>query len=624
MANQIQNYSKTNWLLKSFLYAFIVAIALLIYGYHFPSSNNLIEVPPVLALLNPDLYKNDYYVRESLQITPRYYYQYLIYLTTAKLGLDIYFTYFLHYVLAFSSFVLGLYALGKRFGQSQLAASVLVFLAFSSFGGTVGYVSLFRSEPIPAILAMGLTIWGFYFSFCQRWRIGYLFFGLACLVQFLIGVLPGILMTPLLILDAKKHNHLAKIIFPLLILGTFACLIYLPMKISGNTSSGLISNQEFVYLYGYLRHPHHIIPSHFPIQTWRSFIFLMASGILGIQSSDSLHSEDKQRLFIVIVTSLLTLLIGYIFVEIYPLALIAKLQLARTTPFAQLMIIITISVLVKEHYRKKNLAICILLLVTPINKNGNILLFLVTLGLVILKTTNNLRLLRSRLIMGITILASLLFLALYPSPSSATVAFNRIVLKMILFLVLAFPFFIEEFEKLARLIKTMVYPLAIVSWMFLIVGLLGSLPENLSKFVQSRITGTRSQVMPRDQVTRLALRFRDQSDKDALILTPPSLTKFRFYSQRSTVYTFYSFPYTDRGVQEWANRLEAILGTIKPPLSHRNLDLLYRNRSSVELVEAARKFGANYLLTRSDWHSDMEGIVDQEGKWVIYKITQSN
>ncbi len=624
MANQIKSYSKTNWLLKSFLYAFIIAIALLIYGYHFPSSNNLIEIPPVLALINPELYKNDYYVRELLQITPRYYYQYLIYLTTAKLGLDLYFTYFLYYVIAFSSFIVGVYALGKRFGQSQLAASVLVFLAFSSFGGTVGYVSLFRAEPIPAVLAMGLTIWGFYFGFIQRWKTSYLFFGLACLVQFLIGVLPGLLMMPLLIVDAKKNNNFAKIIPPLFILGIFAFSIYLPMKISGNTSSGLISNQEFIYLYGYLRHPHHIIPSHFPIQNWRSFIFLMASGVLCIKSSDSLHSEDKQRLLIVILTSLFTLLIGYIFVEIYPVALIAKLQLARTTPFAQLMIIIAISVLIKEHYRQKNLAICILLLVTLINKNGTILLFLVTLGLVVLKKINKLRLLRSRLITGIIILSSLLFLALYPSPASPTVAFNRIVLKIILFLVLAFPFFIEEFEQLGRLIKTMVYPLAIVSWMFLMLGLLGSLPENLSKFVQSQISGTRSQVTPKDQVTRLALRFREQSEEDALILTPPSLTKFRFYSQRSTVYTFYSFPYTDRGVQEWANRLEAILGKIQPPLSHRNLDMLYRNRSSFELVKAARQFGANYVLTRSDWHSNLEKIVDREGKWVIYKITSDN
>ena len=534
MAHQIKYSSQYKcMLLKPFIYAFLVASALIIYGYNFPSANNLVE-------------------------------------------------------------------------------------------GTVGYVSLFRSEPIPAVLAMGLTIWGFYFCFCRRWIIGYLFFGLACLIHFLVGVLPGMLMTPILIFDARKSRHFGKVILPFLTLGIFACLIYFPMVFSGNTNSGLISNQEFVYLYGHLRQPHHILPSHFPIQNWRSFFFLIASGIICIQSSDFLKSEDKKSLLIIIFTSLVTLLIGYIFVEIFPVALIAKLQFARTTPFAQLMVLIAISVLIDEHYRQKNLTVSILLLVTPINKNGFILLFIVALGLVILKATNNLQLIRNRLITSIAILSSLLFLALYPPPSSVSAMFNQIFWKLILFLVLAFPLLIEEFERLSRLIKTMVYLLAVATWTFLIGGLMEVFPGNLSKFVQNRIRSLNSQVTPGDTLTRLALRFRDKSDEDSLVLTPPSLTKFRFYSQRSVVYTFYSSPYTDRGYREWANRLEAILGTIRPPLSHRNIDTLYRNRNAAELVKVAKQFGADYILTRSDWHSNINGmVVDAEGKWILYKIASS-
>ncbi len=170
----------------------------------------------------------------------------------------------------------------------------------------------------------------------------------------------------------------------------------------------------------------------------------------------------------------------------------------------------------------------------------------------------------------------------------------------------------------------MVYLLAVATWTFLIGGLMEVFPGNLSKFVQNRIRSLNSQVTPGDTLTRLALRFRDKSDEDSLVLTPPSLTKFRFYSQRSVVYTFYSSPYTDRGYREWANRLEAILGTIRPPLSHRNIDTLYRNRNAAELVKVAKQFGADYILTRSDWHSNINGmVVDAEGKWILYKIASS-
>lgn len=66
------------------------------------------------------------------------------------------------------------------------------------------------------------------------------------------------------------------------------------------------------------------------------------------------------------------------------------------------------------------------------------------------------------------------------------------------------------------------------------------------------------------------------------------------------VYTFKSSPYTKPRYKEWSNRLESILGTTRLPLSYRNIDEIYSTRSSDQLVQAAKKFNANYLLTPSD------------------------
>lgn len=613
----MNNFTKSNWKFILSLYGFVIITALIIYGYEFPSSNTLIEVPPVISLLNSELYKKDLYVQELLQINPRYYYQFLIYLT-AKSGVSLPLTYLSYYVIAFSSFILGLYALGKKFGRSTLSAVTLIFLGLATTDGTVGYVSLFRSEPIPAIFAMGLAIWGVYFCFSKRWFVGYLFFGFACLLQFLVGVLPGGLIAPLVILDAKKNHNFRTAIVPFITLGALAGLVYLPMIITGNTDSGTINNREFVYLYGYIRHPHHIIPSAWPIQTWRNFILFMGGGLLCIKSSSSLASDEKLNLVIVIAASFFTLLIGYIFVELYPLSFVAKLQLARTTPFAKLMVLIAISVLVNEQYRRKNIAIIILLVVAPILHNGAILLFLVAVSLVTLKDTSLFQVLRSRLATWIVLVGSLVLIGIYPFPSSIPDLFNQVFWKLALFLIILFPFLLEEFWNSAWIIKPITYSLAFTSCLFFILGVIGTLPGNLLDFFQNRVGIYQ---VPRDDVTKLALRFRDSTSKDALVLSPPSLTKFRFYSQRAVVFNFYSIPFTDRGLQEWAKRMQAILGPVKPPISWSNVDLMFRKRSSSELVTVAKKFDANYILTRSDWHSGIKGrVVDREGKWIIYKI----
>lgn len=599
------------------LYVFLITTSLFIYGYHFPSSNNLVEVPPVITLLNPELYQQDFYVQDMLQITPRYYYQYLMYVT-AKLGLGLSLTYFFYYVIAFSCFILGLYAIGNKLGKSKLSAAVLAFLGIVAVDGTVGYVSLFRSEPIPAIFAMGLVIWGIYFCFSQRWILGYLFFGIACTIQFLVGILPGILMAPLLIIEAKQTKNIKTVILSFITLGIWAGFVYLPMVITGNTGTETMSNAEFVYLYGHIRNPHHIIPSAWPTRLWRNLFFFMAGGILCITSAYSLQKQVKINFIIVILLSFITLFLGYIFVELYPLAFVAKLQLGRTTPFAQLMVLIAISVLVCEHYKQGNIGISILLVVTPILHNGSILLFLVATGLVFLKKNNRYEIIRYKLVNLLIIVGSLLILAFYPPPSSLSEVFERVFWKLALFCVLAFPFFVEEFLGSVRRIKQITYTLTFTSCTFLLLGLLNSLPGNLSALFQKRVTLYK---VPEDSLTQIALRFRHNSSQDALVLVPPSSTQFRFYSQRSIVFDFRSYSFTDKGIREWAERMETILGSTKPPLSWRNVDSLFQKRSSSELVTIARKFDANYILTRSDWHANIPGVVvDREWKWVLYKI----
>ena len=682
----------------------VIVSALLFYGYKSTSSNIYNQVPAIISLLDPELYKEDFYIQEMTKFTPRFYYYYLIFLGV-KLGMSLPGVCFILYVITFSSFLLGLYSLGRTFNQSRLSATVFSFLGFTAtVNGRIGFADLFRGDPIPATLAMGLVIWGFYFCFRQKWILGYLFFGLTCFLQFLVGALPGILMAVPLFIASKKNKKFSQIFFSFCVLGICVCLIYIPMLLSGNTNSGSISNEEFVYLYGYIRHPHHLIFSAFGLGTsrgWLNFITFTTGGLLCINSTKSLNKEIKLQLASVVFVGCFLLIINYIFVEIYPLNFIAKLQFARTTPFAQLMILLVISILVEEQYRKGKLPVVFLLIIAPILRGAGILLLILAASIWVeerekssIKSPSNLVIFSWGLIslffisisyqvyflFGLLILivlaaawyyqtrdiqnifgkswiktlslASLLILMplrFFPDGIIVDLLFlvwlgaknNKFIGKnikpisiflfivfmvlykhydLLLFGVIALPLLLDNLVSSAARKRIITIILAILTTTYFSLNLLNVMPPILSSLFQARIS---MNAIPDNDVAILAQEFQQLSPKDALVLVPPLDEQFRFYSQRSVVFTFKSFPFTDEGINLWRDRLETIMGT--KDLSNFNkytLDDFYSQHSNAELIAIAKKFNADYILTRLDWHQNLAStVIAQQGDWIIYQVS---
>ena len=363
-----------------------VGLALLAYGYKSTSKNIYNQFPAILSILNPELYPNDFYVQEMTQFTPRFYYYHLI-AFGVKSGLELPIVCFGLYFVAFGSFLLGLYAIGKQFNQSRLSATVLAVLGLAAtINGRIGFADLFRTDPLPATLAMGLVVWGFYFCFRQKWTLGYLFFGLTCLLQFLVGILPGVLMSIPLLISARERRHYRQVLSAFFVLAGCACFVYIPMLLTGNTGSSEIGNEEFVYLYSYVRHPHHLLFSSFGLtgeRGWLNFILFTVGGLFCIENSQTLSNRIKTQLKIVVFVACTLLIANYIFIELYPIAFISKLQFARTTPFSQLMILVGISVAVEEEYRRGNLPIACLVIISAILREGGLLLMVIGLSLYI-------------------------------------------------------------------------------------------------------------------------------------------------------------------------------------------------------------------------------------------------
>ncbi|MEB3883451.1 proline-rich domain-containing protein [Lyngbya sp. CCY1209] len=708
---------------------FVLLGTIIFYGYEFASANLRNQLPAVEFLLDPTLYPRDFYVREMVQFNPRFYYYHLIEVLS-RLGLNISAITFIYYLIALAAFVLGLSAIARILCRNVMAASTLAFLGLTAANGTIGFTDLFRTEPIPATFAIAVSIWGIYHCFKSRWIFGYTLFGCACLLQFLVGVLPGILFAPLAILEVYRSSHVDRQERPIqsppyqggfrgmetppyqggfrgmetppsqggfrgmetppyqggfrgmetppyqgglrgsetppsqggfrgsesppsqggfrgissaykspliafLLLTLFAAGVYLPMKLTGGTGSELMDDGQFIELYGYIRHPHHVIYSKFGLfgsRGWINWIGFAVSGWILISISSVFTSKDKFKLRVIFIAALGGLLLGYVFVEIIPIATFAKLQLARTTPFIQLVVLMAIAAWVSQSYRSGNLPLGCLLIALTVIKNSGILLAIATITLWLYP--RYLSKLKNRwiyfsivilmLILSILLCSyfgaifTLLFVASIqriqiPSQKLNWIDYGSIFLLLLTFLLnyhydlflfgtLFFPA-IAPLPRFPKLLKVALLSILIIvgaSWM-----------PNRLKIVAK----------PDEPVAILGERFRQQSPQDALVLVPPSDEDFRFYSQRSVVWSFKSFPFTDRGILEWEDRMKKITGTVDA--SAADLDDRYRQKSGSELVAIAQSFQADYILTRTDWHPELPGTpVDTVENWGIWQISE--
>ncbi|WP_293352370.1 MULTISPECIES: DUF6798 domain-containing protein [unclassified Microcoleus] len=610
----MQKTEKSNKYLNISLYTVIIIGSFIAVGYKFPIGGNFPELPQIQSLLNPELYKNDYHVQEMVKFNPRYYYYQIIYLL-ASLGLSIPLVHFIYQFLAFGSVILACRAIIRIYTNSQLPVAAMSFLCLAASFTDVGNTLIFSTKSVPSTFAMGVAIWGIYFSLRQKWLTGYFFFGLACLLQFLVGFLPGLMMIPVLLIKSVKKRQYKTLILAIALLAAMSSIVYVPMLLTGTTGTPTMDNAEFVFIHAKVRNPHHILPSNWTMGNWLNFICFISGGLLCIKNTDLLQKADKINFYIIVGTSIFALFLNYVFVEVYPLALIAKLQLARTVPFAQLIIFIAVSLTVDRLYTNKKIAVSLLLLsVLTLPFRG-----VIFLGLSVWQSRNYVFPKRYNILLWIFTAATLIFSLIYPATDSWEIIGNRLISIPILFSILALPFILEQTSISTALTQIVTHILALTTTAILVLGVGGILPKPMLETFQKRVN---INVVTSNDLNRLALHFSQISNQDALILIPPSVTSFQFYSQRAIVVNFKNFPLTETGIKEWQNRMEAILGVpLNPQMIWGGNDLFSR-RSSTELVKVAQKYQADYILTRSDWHPNIEGeIVDKQGKWIIFKIT---
>jgi len=116
-------------------------------------------------------------------------------------------------------------------------------------------------------------------------------------------------------------------------------------------------------------------------------------------------------------------------------------------------------------------------------------------------------------------------------------------------------------------------------------------------------------------------RLYATAQKDAVVLIPPGdeAWDFKLYARRAVVVDNKDFPFTDRGILEWKDRMDRTLGT--PLVRGLDTSVAWRMRSPSGLSATAAHYSAGYVLTRDDWHPKLPGKrIDQEKGWSLWEL----
>ena len=100
-------------------------------------------------------------------------------------------------------------------------------------------------------------------------------------------------MLPVLVIESVRQRNFKTLILAIALLAAMASIVYVPMLLTGTTSTHTIDNAQFVYIHAKVRNPHHILPSNWDLGNWFNFICFIIGGLLCIKNAELLRKEER-------------------------------------------------------------------------------------------------------------------------------------------------------------------------------------------------------------------------------------------------------------------------------------------------------------------------------------------
>lgn len=291
-----------------------------------------------------------------------------------------------------------------------------------------------------------------------------------------------------------------------------------------------------------------------------------------------------------------------LFVEIFPTALVAKLQPARITPLVQAVVLALLATRVATFFAGRHWLLAAAVAVAPFS-------FFPGLGLALVGVLAPTLLAPAAPRWPLWLLGAATVVAFRPFGGSFAYHAARHAPWLGLWLVACVPAWFAT------------RPAALFTAAAVAVGLAlaaASAPDRLPLGLSRRFAPNQP---PLDAPGQLGARFGLNSAPDALVLAAPSddMWSFKLHARRALVVDDKNIAFTAAGLREWRDRLSHLRGVpFGPGVDH---VAAWRARPSDQLLSLARHYGATHLLDRFDWHGAPPGrLLDREGDWGLWAL----
>lgn len=568
-----------------------VCIGFISNPYFFGHANHGQELPPILALLDKDLFLNDFSVQSYLDINPRYFWQLLIAGAIELFGISI--AQSLAFILFFSSLSLfsAIYFLSEIFiGKTRITQlysrdllrcfcfiSLLAMMPLLSWGSKIFYF-----DAIPSTLGMGIAIWALYFSLRERWVTAYIFCGVSIFIHFLVGLFAGLVILPAFVIHLFRNKNLIKFLFSLAIWLTPAFYIYLNMLA---LETETVYDYKLFEVFGMYRVPHHWVPSTGGPIRWASDLLLLLIGLycLIILAREKFNTHILQLLTSVLAVSLLGLSINYIFVEVFNSEFIGKLQFQRIMPFGHLAIFALISIY----------------LFNPMSMSSS-----------------------KRMISALILIYPIFTIAIVNirNQFETLLAFTAIGTSALIYLIFS----------LCRQNKNSFYEMGTFFFLGLLTFSLYIKPEFLDvidKNISSKIMHQYRIQEDKTNQSIIAKWLKNNTGKHELILIPPMghsfLSKMQLQSQRAVYFSHKNVPYSKNAIFEWAHRLEKLINrNIEAHLKSSDIFEAWKNNSAQNIETVAMQNNICFIIDVDLAQHNFSGkiVLQEEANNFVYLL----
>lgn len=333
---------------------FVLLGSLLLYflrfEYDYANSDQDEVIPFLLHRLDPGLFTQDWFVGIQMsEFSVRTYFVWL--LNAFSLIIPVWLTVLLFYVVSWLFMAAAIYKLTYHFTRDQLAGCAAIVLALVLTPvWTLGGNDLVHSMLVASMLSWTLGLWAVYHFLRSRYLISPVLLGIACWIQALVGLHLAILLFFIRVLKFVLDEERVQTLGGIVAWGLFFVLWASP-------ALGPIAYQQLFarppdfnpdpslfYILAEFRLPHHYLLGSFYLHNVVRF------SLLGLAATGVLLWKPYRRqlydwLFVVRTLTLIGIfcLIAWLFTEIVPVLLIAKLQLFKMTVLAKLLFVIVIS-----------------------------------------------------------------------------------------------------------------------------------------------------------------------------------------------------------------------------------------------------------------------------------------